>query len=49
LGVVLVSWLLLHRWWLTAAAGLAIGAWWWLFLVLVPAAWKQEQSGTGVS
>jgi len=44
LGVVLFSWVLLHRWWLTAAAGLAIGAWWLLFLVLVPAAWRQEQA-----
>jgi hypothetical protein len=45
--VVLVSWVVLKLWWLTAAAALLITAWWALFLVMVPAAWKQEQSGAG--
>lgn len=50
-GVVLIlaSWALIKIWWLTAAIGLGIAAWWLLFLVLVPAAWKQEQQGAGDS
>ena len=37
------SWLLLHRWWITLPLGLAVLAWWTLFLLLVPAAWRAEQ------
>jgi len=47
--VILGSWALLQLWWLTVAAAVVIGAWWALFLVLAPAAWKQEQSGSGGS
>jgi hypothetical protein len=47
--VILGSWAALQLWWFTAAAAVVIGAWWALFLVLVPAAWKQEQSGAGGS
>ncbi len=47
--VVLATWALLKLWWLTAAAALLVAAWWAMFLVLVPAAWKQEQSGVGGS
>jgi len=36
-GVSLASWLLLHRWWITAPVVGAVLVWWWLFLVLVPA------------
>ena len=45
-GVVLISlsWLLLQRWWITGPFALAIGAWWWLFLVAVPSAYSQEAS-----
>jgi hypothetical protein len=38
-----MSWLILHRWWISLATAVAIGAWWFLFLVLMPAAWKLEQ------
>jgi F0F1-type ATP synthase assembly protein I len=47
LVVVGVSWLLLHLWWVTAGVSIVIGAWWLLFLVLMPAAWKQEQASEG--
>ena len=45
-GVVLItlSWLLLHRWWITGPFALGIGAWWWLFLVAVPSAYSKEAS-----
>ncbi len=45
LAIVGSSWLVLHLWWITAGAALVIGAWWLLFLVLMPAAWKQSQAG----
>ncbi|MEO0947369.1 MAG: DUF6737 family protein [Cyanobacteria bacterium J06641_5] len=31
-----ISWLLLHRLWLTVPIALAVSAWWLVFLVLVP-------------
>jgi hypothetical protein len=34
------SWGILHLRWLTLTVSLLVGAWWFLFLVLVPAAWK---------
>ena len=37
------SWLLLHRWWITAPAALAVIVWWGLFLVLVPAAYRRGE------
>ena len=37
-----VSWLLLHRWWVTAPVAAAVLLWWALFLVLVPAAYRQD-------
>lgn len=36
------SWLLVQRWWLTTPLALAVGLWWWLFLVLVPRAYSQQ-------
>ncbi|MEA5441629.1 DUF6737 family protein [Cyanobium gracile] len=45
LAIVVSSWLVLHLRWLTSAVAVVIGAWWLLFLVLMPAAWKQERSG----
>jgi hypothetical protein len=38
LGAVGGSWLLLHRWWITLPLAAGVLLWWWLFLVLVPAA-----------
>jgi hypothetical protein len=32
------SWVLLHRWWISAPLVLGVLVWWLLFLVLVPAA-----------
>jgi len=37
------SWLLLHRLWITLPITLAILAWWMLFLVLVPAAYRRQE------
>ena len=41
-GVVLVggSWALLHRLWISLPLALGVLAWWLLFLVLVPAAYR---------
>jgi hypothetical protein len=47
LAVVGASWLVLHLWWITAGVSLVIAAWWLLFLVLMPAAWKRSQAGGG--
>ena len=43
-GVLVIagSWLLLHRWWISAPVAVAVLAWWGLFLVLVPAAYLDE-------
>ena len=40
-AVPLLSWLLLHALWITALLSLVVLAWWWLFLVLAPAAYRQ--------
>jgi hypothetical protein len=40
--VVTISWLLFRLWWLTMVVVLGVLLWWGLFLVLVPAAWRQE-------
>ena len=39
----LVSWFLLHRWWISLPLSVAVLVWWGLFLVVVPAAWRREQ------
>ena len=44
-GVVAGSWWLLQRWWITLPLGLAVTLWWWLFLVAVPTAYRQQASG----
>ena len=46
-GVVVTtgSWLLLHRWWITAPVVAGVALWWWLFLVLVPRAYREQQGG----
>ena len=38
------SWWLLHKIWITGLVVLAIAAWWLLFLVLVPKAYRETQS-----
>ena len=42
-AVIACSWFLLHRWWISAPVAVAVLAWWGLFLVAVPAAYR---SGT---
>jgi hypothetical protein len=37
------SWLLLHRWWISAPLAAAVLLWWWLFLVLVPRAYRRGE------
>lgn len=41
--VVVLSWLWLQLWWLTAVAAAGVLIWWGLFLVLVPRAWRSAQ------
>jgi hypothetical protein len=41
------SWLLIHRWWVTAPLAAAVLIWWWLFLVLMPRAFSQQTSLPG--
>jgi len=36
------SWWLLRLWWITAPVALAVLVWWWLFLVLVPGAYRNQ-------
>ena len=36
------SWWLLRLWWITAPVALGVLVWWWLFLVLVPAAYRDQ-------
>ena len=45
-GVVVIaaSWFVFGRIWLTALAGLGITVWWFLFLVLVPAAYNRAEN-----
>ena len=38
----LASWLLIHRWWVTAPLATAVLIWWSLFLVLMPRAFRQQ-------
>jgi len=42
LVVVASSWLLFGRWWLSLVVAVGVLLWWGLFLVMVPAAWRQE-------
>ena len=41
-GVLVIagSWFLMHRWWISAPVAVAVLAWWGLFLVVVPAAYR---------
>jgi hypothetical protein len=36
-----LSWIWLQRWWITILVSAAVLAWWGLFLILVPRAWKE--------
>ena len=47
-GVVAVagSWLLLQRWWISVPLALAVLLWWGLFLVVVPAAYRNQAQNT---
>jgi hypothetical protein len=42
------SWLLFGRWWLSLLVAVGVLLWWGLFLVLVPAAWRQEAQAAQV-
>jgi len=42
LVVVVGSWVLLHRIWITGSAALAVASWWFLFLVLAPTAYRNQ-------
>ena len=41
------SWWLGQRLWLSLTAGVLVLVWWLLFLVLVPAAWAEQQRAGG--
>lgn len=43
-AVVTLSWLWLKLWWLTLTAAAGVLAWWGLFLVLVPRAWREASA-----
>ena len=40
------SWWLAHSFWLSGLIAGAVGLWWWLFLILVPAAYREEARQT---
>jgi len=48
-AVVTISWLLFGRWWLSVVVAIAVLLWWGVFLVLVPAAWRQEAQTTAAA
>jgi len=37
-----LAWWLGQRWWIGLPVTLGIGMWWWLFLVVVPSAYRQS-------
>lgn len=43
-AVVLLSWLWLKIWWLTAMTAAGVLGWWGLYLVLVPRAWRDANA-----
>jgi hypothetical protein len=47
ISVVLASWWLLQRWWISLPLAVVVLAWWGLFLVLVPMAWNRQQEQQG--
>lgn len=46
-AIIVASWMVLHLWWITAGVLAVIAVWWLLFLVLMPSAWKESQTGGG--
>jgi len=48
-AVVMASWLVLHRWWITLPVAVGVGLWWAVFLLLVPAAYQQSQQQDSAS
>ena len=42
LVVVVGSWVLMHRIWITGSAALAVASWWCLFLVIAPIAYRNQ-------
>lgn len=46
-AVVALSWLGMQRWWISAPLALGVGVWWWLFLVVVPADFRQRPDDPG--
>jgi hypothetical protein len=41
-AMILASWLVLHRLWITAPLSCVVLLWWLLFLVVVPASYRQQ-------
>ena len=41
-AIIFASWLTLHRLWITAPLSCVVLLWWWLFLVMVPASYRQQ-------
>jgi len=50
-GIVAVasSWIVLHRWWVSLPVLMAVLLWWTVFLVLVPAAYRNQQTAESES
>jgi hypothetical protein len=44
LVAVSASWMVLHRWWVSVPVLLAVLLWWTVFLILVPAAYSNQQT-----
>lgn len=42
LVLVVVSWLTLQRWWVSGPLAAGVLMWWWLFLVAVPRAYREQ-------
>ncbi|NEZ65206.1 hypothetical protein D0962_20910 [Leptolyngbyaceae cyanobacterium CCMR0082] len=44
LAIPTISWIWLHRWWITTPVAFVISVWWYLFLYLVPKQYTTTQS-----
>jgi len=44
IGIVVGSWLVFHRLWITVPVSGAIGLWWWTFLVVMPRLVREDAS-----
>ena len=47
IAAIVGSWLLLGRLWITILGAASVLLWWWLFLVLVPTAYRAEARAGG--